>query len=211
MQERVSACLERIDALEPSIKAWVALRREALEEAARARGPLQGLPVGVKEIFDVAGLPTTAGAGELFKSPAKTDCAVVARLKAAGAVILGTTVSTQFAFLDPAPTRNPRNLARTPGGSSSGSAAAVAAGMVPAAIGSQTGSSTLRPASYCGVVGFKPTYERLSREGMFAASPSLDHVGILAGNVATAALVFNVLADATDRFPECEEAFLVLK
>src|SRR5438105_3764766 len=198
MQERVRACLERIDALEPSVKAWAALRREAVQEAARARGPLHGLPMGIKEIFDVAGLPTTAGAGDFFKSAATHDSAVVARLKAAGAVILGTTVSTQFAFLDPAPTRNPRNLARTPGGSSSGSAAAVAAGMVPAAIGSQTGSSTLRPASYCGVVGFKPTYDRVSRDGMFPASPSLDHVGILAENVATAALVFNVLANTTD-------------
>src|SRR5207247_10731180 len=127
-------------------------------EAAGARDPLRGLPLGMKEIFDVAGWPPSAGGGDCFNSPAIRDAAVVARLKAAGAVILGTTVSTQFAYLDPAPTRNPRNLAHTPGGSSSGSAAAVAAGMVPAAIGSQTGSSTLRPASYCGLAGVQPTY-----------------------------------------------------
>src|ERR687887_2881252 len=112
MQERVRACFERIDALEASIKAWVALRRDTPFQL--PPGPLRGLPLGIKEIFDVAGLPTTAGAGNFFKSAAKRDAEVVARLKAAGAVILGTTVSTQFAFLDPAATRNPRNLARTP-------------------------------------------------------------------------------------------------
>lgn len=200
----VEHALERIDALDRQVRAWVcvdregalasAAEREAEAQAGRARGALHGIPVGVKDIFDVAGMVTTAGAAPFAHRLANEDAAAVANLRQAGAIVLGKTVTTEFAFLDPAETRNPQKLSHTPGGSSSGSAAAVAAGMVPLAIGSQTIGSTLRPAAYCGVVGFKPAYDRISRAGMAPLAPSLDHVGIFCRSVADAATAFDVLA-----------------
>ena len=200
----VDACLHRIDARDGDLQAWVTVDRAgALAQAAaldaeardgRWRGPLHGLPVGLKDIFHVAGLRTTAGARGFADSIPAEDAGSVARLRAAGAVVLGKLQTTEFAYADPAVTRNPWNADRTPGGSSAGSAAAVAARMVPVALGSQTVGSVLRPAAFCGVVGLKPTYGRISRRGVIAVAWSLDHVGILARSVADAALVLSVLA-----------------
>ena len=200
----VEACLERIRALDGAVQAWVhvddkgalAAARERAEEAKRStvRGPVHGIPVAVKDIFHVAGLPTTAGARPFAHSRPGEDATSVARLRAAGAIILGKTHTTQFAYRDPAPTRNPWNLAHTPGGSSAGSAAAVAARMAPLALGSQTVGSVLRPAAYCGVVGFKPTHGLVSTAGVIPLAWSLDHVGVFTRGVADAALVFSVLA-----------------
>src|SRR5215831_13310071 len=190
----VEACLRRIDALEPHLRAWVhvdragaleaAARLDAAAAAGRWHGPLHGVPVGLKDIFHVAGLTTTAGARGFADVLPREDAAAVARLRAAGAVVLGKLQTTEFAFVDPAPTLNPWDPARTPGGSSSGSAAAVAARMVPLALGSQTVGSTLRPAAFCGVVGLKPTYGRISRRGVVPAAWTLDHVGIFTRTVA---------------------------
>jgi Asp-tRNA(Asn)/Glu-tRNA(Gln) amidotransferase A subunit family amidase len=152
------------------------------------------VPVGLKDIFHVAGLKTTGGARGFADSVPREDAVSVARLRAAGAVILGKLQTTEFAMADPAVTRNPWNPGRTPGGSSAGSAAAVAARMVPGALGSQTVGSTLRPAAFCGVVGLKPTYGRVSRRGVLPVSWSLDHVGIFARTVADAAVLLDVLA-----------------
>ncbi len=198
------SCLERIDAVDGEIKAWVQLDREgALEQARRldrelsdgkSRGPLHGIPVGIKDIFYVAGLRNEAGSKLWSGFVPAYDATVVARLKEAGAVILGKTHTTEFAFFDPAPTGNPWNTAHTPGGSSSGSGAAVAAGMCLAALGSQTMGSVLRPAAYNGVVGFKPQYGRFSTYGVVPLSWTLDHVGILARSVEDAALIFAAIA-----------------
>ena len=198
----VEESLEQIGRLDETIQAWVTVaseeaRRTALQRSREApRGRLHGLPVGIKDIFDVAGLPTQAGAPPFAHRVPGTDAAVVARLKEAGAIVMGKTATTQFAFADPAPTRNPRNLEHTPGGSSSGSAAAVAAGMTPLALGSQTVGSTLRPAAFCGIVGLKPTYDLLSTEGAIPLAWSLDHPGILASDVADAWLMFNAVTGA---------------
>jgi len=198
----VEGCLRRIEAVEPAVQAWVAVDRAGAIEAAtrldretpggRSRAPLYGVPVGLKDIFHAAGLKTTAGARGFADVVPAEDAACVARLRAAGAVILGKLQTTEFAFRDPAVTRNPWHPERTPG--SAGSAAAVAARMVPVALGSQTVGSTLRPAAYCGIVGLKPTYGRISRRGVVPLAWSLDHVGILARSVADAALVFSVMA-----------------
>ncbi len=206
----VDACLERIESLEPAVQAWVrvdaARARETarvLEAEARAgrfRGPLHGVPVGVKDIFDVAGMVTTSGAGAFAHERAQTDASAAARLRQAGAVILGKTTTTEFAYADPTVTRNPWNPEHTPGGSSSGSAAAVAAQMISLALGSQTIGSTLRPAAYCGIVGLKPTYGRISTAGVTPLAWSLDHVGIFTRSVEDAALALSVLAasESTD-------------
>ncbi|HTO14090.1 MAG TPA: amidase [Candidatus Binatia bacterium] len=201
------ACLARIAKLEPGVLAWahvdpdgaLAAARECDAEAraGRTRGPLHGVPVGIKDIFDVAGMPTTAGAREFAHTRPTRDAGAVARLRAAGAVIVGKTHTTQFAFRDPAPTRNPWNNAYTPGGSSSGSAAAVAARMVPCAIGSQTVGSILRPAAFCGVVGLKGPYGLVPVDGAVPLAWSLDHVGPFARSVPDAALVLAVMAGAT--------------
>ena len=187
--ELVDASLARIDRLDGAIKAWAAIDRVRARAAAaelereagegRFRGLLHGVPVGIKDIFYTAGLATEGGSKSLAGFVPDYDAEAVARLKGAGAIILGKLVTTEFALLDPAATRNPWNLEHTPGGSSSGSAAAVAARMCYAAIGSQTVGSTIRPASYCGIVGMKPSYGRISRYGMLALAPSLDHVGII--------------------------------
>jgi Asp-tRNA(Asn)/Glu-tRNA(Gln) amidotransferase A subunit family amidase len=201
----VEACLSRVRALEPEVLAWahvdadgaLAAARECDAESknGRPRGALHGVPIGIKDIFDVAGMPTTAGAREFAHTRPTRDSGAVARLRAAGAVILGKTHTTQFAFRDPSPARNPWNRAHTPGGSSSGSAVAVAARMVPGAIGSQTVGSILRPAAYCGVVGFKGPHGQVPVDGAVPLAWSLDHAGPFARSVDDAALMFGVLAD----------------
>ncbi len=200
----VEQCLAEIDAWEPRVHAWVRLDQEGALAQARAldgeqnegkyRGPLHGIPVGVKDLFDVAGWPTLAGTTWLTDAPATADAPIVARLRAAGAIILGKTVTTQFACFDPPTTRNPWNLDRTPGGSSSGSAAAVATGMCLGAVGSQTGGSIIRPASFCGVAGCKPTYRLLPLEGVYPLAASLDHPGPIARTVSDLALLLETLA-----------------
>ena len=204
-----AAALDRrlalVDAAEPRIRALVPeqdrrLRLTAELEAA-PEGPLRHLLVGVKDIFHARGLPTRAGTalpGGLFAAEgaeeADADC--VAALRAAGAVVLGKAVTTEFAYFEPGPTRNPRDPAHTPGGSSSGSAAAVAAGYCELALGSQTVGSVMRPAAFCGVVGFKPTFGRVSRGGLLPCSPSVDTVGLFAPDTATAARGAAVIVDA---------------
>ncbi len=157
------------------------------------RPSLFGIPIGVKDIFHVAGLTTRAGSKlppELLQG---REAESVTALKRAGALIMGKTVTTEFAYFSPGPTRNPHNPEHTPGGSSSGSAAAVAAGMCPLTLGTQTIGSIVRPASFCGVVGYKPTYERISRAGVIPLSPSLDHIGVFTVDVAGAKLAASVL------------------
>ena len=202
--ELLESCLENIDLLEPDVKAWVTVDREgALRQAkllsddaigGALRGPLHGIPVGIKDIFYTAGMRTTAGHSAMADFIPRYDSAVVERLRQAGAIILGKTATTEFALMAPAATRNPWNLAHTPGGSSSGSGAAVAARMCPVAIGSQTGGSTIRPAAYCGVVGFKPTYGRVSAFGMIPLACSTDHPGIIAREVNDLPLLLQALA-----------------
>ena len=208
----VDALLARIAELEPRLHVWAALdadgarsqARQLADEVARGelRGPLHGVPVGVKDIFHVARLPTRAGSRVHHTVPDE-DATTVARLRQAGAIIMGKTHTTEFALADPAPTRNPWNPEHTPGGSSSGSAAGVAAGMVPAALGTQTAGSVLRPAAFCGVVGFKPTYGRLSRHGILPLAWSLDHPGSLTRTVEDAALLLAVMAGPDGRDGTC--------
>src|SRR5512144_1201025 len=189
----VRACLERIARDEPRIHAWAWLEPQQALAAARAvdaRGrppPLHGLPVGVKEIIDTADAPTECGTPVYRGRRPARDAACVTALRAAGGVVLGKTVTTELAFFSPGPTGNPRNPAHTPGGSSSGSAAAVAHCMVPAALGTQTAGSIIRPAAYCGVVGFKPSHGLLSLEGIHPFAPSLDTLGVLVREVADVA------------------------
>ncbi len=202
--ELMASLLHRIDILEPELKAWALLDRAGAIAAAeqcsqevavgRLRGPLHGLPLGVKDIYYTQGIRTAAGSTILADFVPSYDATAVAKLKAAGAIVLGKTVTTEFAAFDPAATRNPWHTGHTPGGSSSGSAAAVASGMCPAALGSQTGGSTIRPAAYCATVGLKPTYGRISRYGVIPVSWSLDHVGLFTRTVEDAALLLEVLA-----------------
>ena len=185
----VEECLERIAEREEAVHAWAFLDPDAALDQARrlemstSRGPLHGVPVGVKDIFDTADMPTEYGSAIYRGNRPDRDAAVVARLRTAGAVILGKTATTEFAALAPTETRNPRALAHSPGGSSSGSAAAVADGMVPLALGTQTVGSTVRPASYCGVVGFKPSFGAVPFRGAKPLSPSQDTVGLFARDV----------------------------
>jgi len=172
-QVGLERCLERIQAGEPSIHAWV----QVAPQKNTARGLLSGIPYGVKDIVETKGLVTEYGSPIYKGRIGTTDAAIIRDMKKRGAVLLGKTQTTAFACATPAPTRNPRNLEHTPGGSSSGSAAAVAAGMVPFTIGEQTRGSVLRPASFCGVTGFKPTYGLLPMEGVFPLSNSLDTLG----------------------------------
>jgi Asp-tRNA(Asn)/Glu-tRNA(Gln) amidotransferase A subunit family amidase len=182
----VRACLERIAEREPTLHAWRHLDPDAALEQARARdadaprGPLHGVPVGVKDVIDTQDQPTSYGSPIYDGHRPDLDAACVSRLRAAGAVILGKTVSTEFALFHPGPTTNPHDASRTPGGSSSGSAAAVADGMVPLALGTQTAASVVRPASFCGVFGLKPTFGTIPTTGVKAISPSLDTVGVFA-------------------------------
>jgi aspartyl-tRNA(Asn)/glutamyl-tRNA(Gln) amidotransferase subunit A len=207
----VEQCLAQIEAWESKVHAWVSIdgkgalaRAEELDRdlaQGKVRGPLHGIPLGIKDLFDVADLPTLAGAPWLQSAPAAADAPVVARLRKAGAIILGKTVTTQFACFDPPETRNPWNLERTPGGSSSGSAAAVATGMCLAATGSQTGGSITRPASYCGVAGCKATFGLVPLEGVYPLAASLDHAGPIARSVADLALLLEVIAEQPIGYP----------
>jgi aspartyl-tRNA(Asn)/glutamyl-tRNA(Gln) amidotransferase subunit A len=201
----VEACLARIRALDGELRAWVHLdeagalararEREGEARAGRFVGPLHGVPVGIKDIMDVAGMPSTAGARAWAHRRPSTDATCVARLRAAGAIVLGKTVTTEFAYRDPSPTRNPWNRGHTPGGSSAGSGAAVASRMIPLALGSQTVGSVLRPAAYCGVVGFKGTHGLVPVDGVVPLAWSLDHVGVFARAVEDVALALGVLID----------------
>lgn len=167
-------CLRRIAEVEADVRAWV----EISPREPPGEGPLRGIPFGVKDIFETRGMATEYGSPLYAGRKGACDAALVAELCRRGAVLLGKTHTTAFAYFDPAPTRNPRDLRHTPGGSSSGSAAAVAAGMAPFALGTQTQGSVLRPASYCGVTGFKPTFGLLPLEGVLPFAPSLDTAGL---------------------------------
>ncbi|MDX1484843.1 MAG: amidase [Alphaproteobacteria bacterium] len=198
--EVTEACLAQIGAREETVRAWAYLDAEGALARAReldggpTAGPLHGVPVGIKDVFDTFDMPTEMGSPIYRGYRPVADASVVATLRAAGAVILGKTVTCEFAGMHPGVTANPHDPTRTPGGSSSGSAAAVADHMVPLALGTQTGGSVLRPASFCGVVGFKPSYGAISRVGLKLAAESLDTVGLLARSVDDAALGYDVLA-----------------
>jgi Asp-tRNA(Asn)/Glu-tRNA(Gln) amidotransferase A subunit family amidase len=218
----ISACLDRIAAIDDKVHAFVHFdpnealaQARALDERRRNGlpiGPLHGVAVAIKDIFDTADYKTECGSPLLKGRQPMRDCTAVARLRAAGAVIIGKTVTTEFAYFHAGPTRNPHDLERTPGGSSSGSAAAVAAGMVPLAIGSQTNGSVIRPAAFCGVYGIKPTHGTISRHRALILSQALDHVGVFARTLADAALILEVLTgydeNDTDTRPVAAPAFL---
>jgi Asp-tRNA(Asn)/Glu-tRNA(Gln) amidotransferase A subunit family amidase len=211
-EELVTACLERIAEIDEEIQAWAFLdpgyalaearAADELRSSGRPIGALHGVPVAVKDIFDTADMPTERGSPLYAGRTPSRDAAVVARLRAAGAVILGKTVTTEFAFLTPGKTRNPHNTEHTPGGSSSGSAAAVASGMAPLAVGSQTNGSTIRPAAFCGIVGFKPTHGLVSRAGMLQTSRTLDHVGLFARTLDDIAILAEELVAYDERDPD---------
>jgi Asp-tRNA(Asn)/Glu-tRNA(Gln) amidotransferase A subunit family amidase len=195
----VKACLDRIEEREPTVRAWAHLDPEAAlaqardADASEPRSPLHGRPVGVKDIVDTHDLPTERGSPVYAGRRPETDAACVARLREAGAVILGKTATTEFAYFHPAETRNPLDPERTPGGSSSGSAAAVADGMVPLALGSQTAGSTIRPASFCGVLGLKPTHGLIDLTGVMRLSERLDTLGLFARTVDDLELLLGAL------------------
>ncbi len=211
-QQLAEACLARVREADPDVQAWAFLDPEHALTQARARdadrsegravGPLHGIPVGIKDIFDTGDMPTEDGSVlHAGRMPAH-DATAVAWLRAAGAVIQGKTVTTEFATYTPGKTRNPHNPAHTPGGSSSGSAASVAAGMVPVALGTQTNGSVIRPASFCGVYGFKPTHGLVPRGGVLRLSRTLDHVGIFARTLEDVALVAEQLVGHDARDPD---------
>jgi Asp-tRNA(Asn)/Glu-tRNA(Gln) amidotransferase A subunit family amidase len=212
----VERALRRYAETEPRIHAFAWLdaaraQRLAAETDERRRaggtvGPLGGIPIGVKDIFDTAGIPTENGSA-LFAGRIPTiTCPAVSAAEAAGAIVLGKTVTAELAFMTPGHALNPWDPSRTPGGSSMGSAAAVAAGVVPAAIGSQTNGSVIRPAAFCGVVGFKPTVGRIPTEGVFEFSRTLDHVGVFARSVRSVGLLAAILAGETERAPRADHA-----
>lgn len=208
----VEACLARIDEFEPTVQAWAHLDAEnALNQAkvadkrhydGDAEGPLNGVPVGIKDIFDTQDFPTEHGSPIHEGRRTMNDASAVAQLRQAGAVVMGKTVTTEFAVYAPGKTRNPHDTTRTPGGSSSGSAAAVASYMVPLALGSQTNGSTIRPASFCGVVGYKPSFGLISRSGALRQSPPLDQVGVFARSVGDTAIMAETMMsfDGTDSY-----------
>ena len=209
-EELVRACLEQIDQVDGEIGAWAHLDPDYALEQARARdterqrgapqGPLHGIPVGIKDIVDTEDFPTERGTPLHGGRTPSADATLVARLREAGAVILGKTVTTELAVYSPGKTTNPHDTAHTPGGSSSGSAAAVACSMVPLSVGTQTNGSVIRPASFCGVFGFKPTHGLISRAGVLTQSPPLDTVGVFARSLDDIALISEVLMafDARD-------------
>ncbi|MCK5167966.1 MAG: amidase, partial [Rhodospirillaceae bacterium] len=198
-EELVQDCLKCISDADDTVHAWTSIDAEYVLEQAKASdkhrssgapiGPLQGVPVGIKDIFDTFDYPTQYGSPLHQDRKTTEDATVVASLRQAGAIILGKTVTAEFATMSPGPTTNPHDAARTPGGSSSGSAAAVAASMVPLAIGSQTNGSVIRPAAYCGVVGYKPSFGLVSRHRMLKCSSNLDQVGVFARTIEDAALM----------------------
>ena len=211
-EELVQACLERIRATEPAVQAWTFLdeahalaQARAADERRRSgqpAGPLNGVPVGVKDIIDTADMPTENGCALHKGRTPSRDAAIVAMLRAAGAVVLGKTVTTECAYFFPGKTRNPHNPEHTPGGSSSGSAAAVAAGMAPLAVGTQTNGSVIRPAAFCGVYGFKPTHGLIPRSGILKLSRTLDHVGVFARGIEDLALIAEELVGWDEDDPD---------
>lgn len=211
-EDLVRACLQRIDALEPNIQAWAFLDPEHALEQARAAdalrregkgvGPLHGVPVAIKDIIDTADMPTENGCPIFKGRRPDSDATCIAALRRAGAVVMGKAVTTELATMTPSRTKNPRKLEHTPGGSSSGSAAAVAAGMVPLALGTQTGGSVIRPAAFCGVWGFKPTFGLIPRPGVLTQAHSLDTVGVMGRTIEDVAL----LADALQGYDERDSA-----
>ena len=213
-EDYVRACLDRIEAVEGEIRAFAHLDRDhalaqarALDERraqGRPLGPLNGVPVAIKDIIDTADFPTELGSPLAAGRRPWRDATVVARLRAAGAVIIGKTVTTELAYYHPGPTRNPHDPTRTPGGSSSGSAAAVAAQMVPLALGSQTNGSVIRPAAFCGVFAVKPSHGLVSRAGVLALSRKLDHIGAFARSLADLALILDVIAGHDPADPDTQ-------
>lgn len=203
-EDLMRACLARIAERDGNVRAFIHLspdfaiqearERDREQQAGRALGPLHGVPVAIKDIFDTIDFPTENG-WRLHKDrrPSR-DATAAARLRRAGAIVIGKTVTTECAYFYPGATRNPHDLTRTPGGSSSGSAAAVAAGMVPLALGSQTNGSVIRPAAFCGIVGGKPSHGLISRARVLSLSRSLDHIGVFARSVADIALGYDILA-----------------
>ncbi|GAB4228330.1 MAG: amidase [Methyloligellaceae bacterium] len=199
----VQACLDRIAAREETVRAWAYLdpdyalkqarERDEWRKQGRTTGPLHGVPVGIKDIIDTGDMPTENGCAAHKGRTPEEDATLVAALRDAGAVIMGKTVTTELAVFVPSKTRNPHNPEYSPGGSSAGSAAAVADFMVPLAVGTQTGGSVIRPASFNGVVGFKPTFGLISRKGVLAQSPALDTVGVFARTVEDSALIAELL------------------
>ncbi len=208
----VEACLARVSEIDAQVQAWAFLDPEFALAQARALdqlrlegkpiGPLHGVPVAIKDIFDTTDMPTEYGSVLHAGRTPSRDATVVSLLRAAGAVIMGKTVTTEFAYFSPGKTRNPHNAEHTPGGSSSGSAAAVAANMVPLAIGSQTNGSTIRPAAYCGVIGFKPTHGLISRHRVSPLSRTLDHVGLFARTIDDIALLAEKLVAYDENDPD---------
>ncbi len=202
--ELTEACLRRISNKDAAIQAWLhvdgqgaiasAKLKQAEVGAGHALGPLHGIPVAIKDLIDVAGMPTTCGAAAFAHYRPNKDAECVARLRQAGAIIIGKVTTTEFAYFEPSPTRNPWNGDHTPGGSSSGSAAATAAGMVPLALGSQTIGSILRPAAFCGIVGYKGTFGAVPTRGVFPMTNSFDHIGVLCRSVEDAGIAFSVLS-----------------
>src|SRR5215831_5035878 len=213
-EDYARACLDHIEALDGEIKAFAHLDREHALVQARALderrthghpiGPLHGIPVAIKDIIDTADYPTELGSPIGSGRRPRHDATVVARLRAAGAVIIGKSVTTEFAYYHPGPTRNPHDHAHTPGGSSSGSAAAVAAGMVPLALGTQTNGSVIRPAAFCGVFAVKPSHGLVSRAGVLALSRKLDHIGAFARSLPDLALILEVIAGHDPADPDTE-------
>jgi Asp-tRNA(Asn)/Glu-tRNA(Gln) amidotransferase A subunit family amidase len=211
-QQLVESCLARVRETDEQVQAWAFLdpdyalaqarAADAWRSEGRATGPLHGVPVGIKDIIDTADMPTEYGSVLYAGHTPSRDATVVARLRAAGAVIMGKTVTTEFAYFFPGKTRNPHNPANTPGGSSSGSAAAVAAGMVPLALGSQTNGSVIRPAAFCGALGFKPTHGMISRHGILTLSRTLDHVGLFARTIDDIALLAEQLVGYDEHDPD---------
>lgn len=209
----LESCLANIERQEAQVRAWVLIDKEGAREEAEQRmaelhqgydrGPLHGIPIAIKDIFDVFDWPTAAGSRLWSQSIARRDATVVRRLRQAGAVFIGKTVTTQYASFDPPPTHNPHDLTRTPGGSSSGSAAALATGMCLGALGSQTGGSITRPAAYCGVAGCKPTWGRVSCDGVMPLAPSMDHPGPMARCVRDLAILLQVIAGPDVYDPFC--------
>jgi len=189
------SCIAQIEAREPTLQAWsffdpdLVLRLARALDKAATKGPLHGLPIGIKDVFDTADMPTEMGSPIYQGHRPAIDAASVAQARQAGALILGKTVTAEFAGVAPGPTTNPHDAKRTPGGSSSGSAAAVAAGQCPVAFGTQTGGSIHRPASFCGIVGYKPTYGAISRAGLKLAAETLDTVGLLGRDLDSVELV----------------------
>ncbi len=212
----VEALLARIEAEEPRVQAWAALDPEhalrqadavdALRKSGQPIGPLHGLPVGVKDIVDTKDFPTACGLAAYGGRQPSRNATIVDRLAGAGAIVLGKTVTTEHALFEPNKTRNPHDASRTPGGSSSGSAAAVACGMVPLAIGSQTSGSVIRPASFCGVVGFKPSHGSISRQGVLAISRHLDTIGTFGRSLEDAALLAEALYGHDPEDPDTRPA-----